>query len=224
MLESEDSGVSNTPVRKDVWVRVPPAAPDFDLPWPECRALPPDPIACVDERGLGPAYVYLLGIYLGDGCISRHPRGVYKLRVFQDVRYRSIIDRIVSTIAEVAGKRAATQKRPGSVETSSYWKHWPCLFPQHGSGEKHLRGIQLEDWQWSLVERHPAEVIAGLIHSDGCRSTNRVRGPGKDVRVPALPLLEPFGGHSRSVHARVWPGRGGVPPEPALLHIRGEAT
>ncbi len=26
---------------------------------------------------LPPAYVYLLGLYLGDGCISRHPRGVY---------------------------------------------------------------------------------------------------------------------------------------------------
>ncbi len=40
---------------------------------PECRALPPDPIACVDDRGLGPAYVYLLGLYLGDGVISRIP-------------------------------------------------------------------------------------------------------------------------------------------------------
>jgi len=31
----------------------------------------------VDEE----AYAYLLGIYLGDGCLSPHPRGVYRLRI-----------------------------------------------------------------------------------------------------------------------------------------------
>src|SRR5579884_3443096 len=31
--------------------------------------------------GLPSSYVYLLGLYLGDGCISSHPRGVYRLRI-----------------------------------------------------------------------------------------------------------------------------------------------
>jgi hypothetical protein len=38
---------------------------------------------------LSPGYVYLLGLYLGDGCISRHPRDVYKLRIFLDVKYQA---------------------------------------------------------------------------------------------------------------------------------------
>ncbi|HET6570648.1 MAG TPA: hypothetical protein VFG58_04070 [Solirubrobacterales bacterium] len=33
---------------------------------------------------LGADYVHLLGLYLGDGCISKHPRGVYRLRIFLD--------------------------------------------------------------------------------------------------------------------------------------------
>lgn len=30
-----------------------------------------------------PTYAYLLGLYLGDGAIARHPRDVYKLRIYQ---------------------------------------------------------------------------------------------------------------------------------------------
>jgi hypothetical protein len=33
------------------------------------------------------AYAYLLGLYLGDGCLSEHPRGVYHLRVACAARY-----------------------------------------------------------------------------------------------------------------------------------------
>jgi hypothetical protein len=38
----------------------------------------------------------------------------------------------------------------------------------------------LEDWQQFLVERYPAQLVAGLIRSDGCRVTNVVYRPGKD--------------------------------------------
>jgi hypothetical protein len=41
---------------------------------------------------LPPEYVYLLGLYLGDGCISAYRRGVYKLRINLDLRYPGIID------------------------------------------------------------------------------------------------------------------------------------
>jgi hypothetical protein len=184
VAKSGNAAASRSAVREDLWVRVPPAAPEFELPRPECRALPPDPVACVDERGLGPHYVYLLGIYLGDGCISRHPRGVYRLRIFQDQRYSTIVDRISTAIVEVADRRAGLHGQIGCVEISCFWKHWPCLLPQHGPGRKHLRDIRLEDWQSRLVERHPTEFIAGLIHSDGCRSINRVTVRGKTYEYP----------------------------------------
>ncbi len=70
-------------------------------------------------------------------------------------------------------------------EIAWYWKHWPCIFPQVGPGRKHLRSIRLEDWQWHIVERHPRELVKGLIHSDGCRAIDRVRSAaGKWYEYP----------------------------------------
>jgi hypothetical protein len=39
-----------------------------------------------------------------------------------------------------------------------------------------LRRIALEHWQDHLVRQHPEQFLAGLIHSDGCRCVNRVKG------------------------------------------------
>jgi hypothetical protein len=57
----------------------------------------------------------------------------------------------------------------------SYWKHWTCLFPQHGPGRKDQRRLVLDDWQRALVEEHPGDFLLGLFHSDGCRVRNWVR-------------------------------------------------
>jgi hypothetical protein len=56
----------------------------------------------------------------------------------------------------------------------AYWKHWPCLFPQHGPGPKHLRQIVLQKWQQGITSVHPEQLLRGLIHSDGCRGLNRI--------------------------------------------------
>lgn len=167
---------SKSIVRKDVWVRIPPAAPsDQSESRPRCRAVPPEPTLCIDARGLDRAYVYLLGLYLGDGVISRGARDVWRLRISQDSRYPGLISSCKAAIAEVTGKKPGVVSRIGCVDINCYWKHWPCVFPQVGPGPKHLRRIELEPWQWDLVESYPRELIKGLIHSDGCRVTNRVR-------------------------------------------------
>jgi hypothetical protein len=44
--------------------------------------------------------------------------------------------------------------------------------PQHGPGKKQHRLIVLAEWQQQLVDRWPEQLIAGLIHSDGCRFQN----------------------------------------------------
>ncbi len=51
----------------------------------------------------------------------------------------------------------------------------PRAFPQHGPGRKHIRRIELADWQRQLTHEHPGAIIRGLIHSDGCRSLNHVK-------------------------------------------------
>ena len=52
---------------------------------------------------------------------------------------------------------------------------WPQLLPQHGPGRKHERDLVLADWQREIVGQHPADLLRGLFHSDGCRANNWTR-------------------------------------------------
>ena len=124
------------------------------------------------------AYSYLLGFYLGDGTMSRHSRGVYRLRIATDARYLGVIRECAAAMqAVMPDNRVAVKQLPSrAVEISSYSKRWPLLFPQHGPGRKHERRIALEPWQEEIVDRFPRDFIRGLIHSDGCRVANRVNG------------------------------------------------
>jgi hypothetical protein len=119
------------------------------------------------------AYAYLLGLYLGDGCISAHRRGVYVLRIVLDNAWPGIIDACETAMRAVRpDNRVCRVRKQGCIEVACSSKHWPCLFPQHGPGLKHNRTIALEPWQQAIVDAHPWEFIRGLIHSDGCRITN----------------------------------------------------
>jgi hypothetical protein len=122
-------------------------------------------------------YCYLLGLYLGDGCISRHPRA-FSLRISLDAKYPAIIERCRQAIdILMPAQRAGVLRRSdGCNDVWLYSKHWPCLFPQHGPGKKHLRPIRLEPWQQALVDQATEEFILGLIHSDGCRVVANDRG------------------------------------------------
>ena len=129
------------------------------------------------------AYSYLLGMYLGDGCISDHGRGVWRLRITSDAQYPRIIDECCLAMeAVMPGQRAhRLSRRSRCVDISMYSKHWPCLFPQHGPGRKHDRSINLSHWQEELVSRATESFLRGLIHSDGCRVVANDRG-AKSVR------------------------------------------
>ncbi|WP_217170439.1 helix-turn-helix domain-containing protein [Streptomyces sp. AC512_CC834] len=122
------------------------------------------------DRG---AYAYLLGLYLGDGCISPGMRSGYFLRIACADAWPGLIDACVAAIKAVnpSGK-ASRVHAVGYTSAVGYSGHWPCFFPQHGPGKKHDRRIALEPWQQAIVDVHPWEFIRGLIHSDGCRITN----------------------------------------------------
>jgi hypothetical protein len=131
-------------------------------------------------------YAYLLGIYLGDGTISRFAR-CYGLRVFMDSRYPTIIAEVADAMrAVMPGSLASIYPHPrhNVVTIVCYSKAWPCLFPQHGPGRKHERKIDLAPWQEAIVDREPEAFIRGLIHSDGCRVTNRLTTRGKRYAYP----------------------------------------
>lgn len=142
--------------------------------------------------GLSTAYAYLLGLYLGDGCISHGARDVFRLRIALDKKYPGIIAECAAAMeAVVPWNKVHRQLTPKNyVEVHAYSKSWPCLFPQHGSGKKHERKIALVGWQKELVDLVPARLVRGLIHSDGCRFSNTGRGGWRAPRYVFTNLSE----------------------------------
>lgn len=119
-------------------------------------------------------YVYLLGLYLGDGTISTHRRGVHKLRIFLDKKYPGIVEECAEAMAAVMPENPVQRQLTVSNcwEVFAYSKSWPCLFPQIGPGMKYTHWIWLRPWQQELTERWPEALLRGLIQSDGCRFQN----------------------------------------------------
>jgi hypothetical protein len=124
------------------------------------------------------AYSYLLGLYLGDGLITRARRNVYVLSLSCCDDWPGLLAAARRTMSAVMPTSSVfCVQRRGCTEVKSTSKHWPCLFPQHGPGRKHLRKIELRQWQSVIVQKYPGEFAKGLFHSDGWRGVNRVRRP-----------------------------------------------
>lgn len=118
-------------------------------------------------------YAYLLGLYLGDGCLSIGRRDVYALRIACGNVWPGLIEECAGAVHAVMPDNSVCRvPGPGCTSVVSTSKHWPCLFPQHGPGKKHERTIALVPWQQAIVDAHPWELLRGLIHSDGCRIVN----------------------------------------------------
>jgi hypothetical protein len=120
-------------------------------------------------------YALLLGLYLGDGCISRMGR-TYRLRIHLDTKYPGIVRAAEELLARCFPHAASSTqiKDDGSCAVVGvYCNHLPCLFPQHGAGRKHERLIALEPWQHQIAMSAPWSLLRGLIWSDGCSFVNR---------------------------------------------------
>jgi hypothetical protein len=175
---SSSTGISRATLRG--WVASDGAYADAVL----ARAACPAELALPDAQ----AYAHLLGLYLGDGCISLHPRGVHRLRISCDARYPGLIESCAASMSAVVPSTVGFVAAPGCIVVHSYSRHWPCVFPQHGTGRKHERPILLEQWQREVVEADAGAFVRGLFHSDGCRVTNwtvkQVAGAAKRYEYP----------------------------------------
>jgi hypothetical protein len=133
---------------------------------------PPDP----------ETYAYVLGLYLGDGCLGYSQRGNPHLNIAECV---TSLERLVEglVVHEWRDRKAAR------VTVSATYVYWTDLLPQHGPGRKHERPIVLREWQRILLHRAPQQFLRGLIHSDGCRTTNtfQTRLPSGRVATYSYP-------------------------------------
>jgi hypothetical protein len=150
-------------------------------------------------------YSELLGLYLGDGRISKGPR-TQRLRLHLDTKYSkmnreigALLERcfLENTVGKVApGPSGWSERSDSLLVLSVYSNHLSCLFPQHGPGRKHERRIELERWRTELVARAPwgfdprAYPFRRL-----CLHQPHGRAPSQAVRVPELRLLQQVHGH-----------------------------
>ncbi|WP_433022289.1 helix-turn-helix domain-containing protein [Kribbella sp. CA-294648] len=156
---------------------------------PDPKLRPTECPRCAEGQLPSADYAHLLGLYLGDGCLSALKKGVYSLRIACDDRYPRLIDEAAGAIEAIHPNRPVHRVQAvGYTAVVSYWKHWPCLFPQHGPGPKHLRRIELDGWQRELIVAEPGLFLRGLFNSDGCRVANwtarRVGGELKRYEYP----------------------------------------
>ena len=131
-------------------------------------------------------YAYLLGVYLGDGTVHQ-VRGTRVLAIYMDTRYPGVIREVAEAMRVVLpDRRVGIYRQPAqnAVTIRSYCKSWACLIPQTGPGRKCDRKIELAEWQRAIVDRDPEQFVRGLIHSDGCRTMNRVVAYGNDYAYP----------------------------------------
>ena len=124
------------------------------------------------------AYGYLLGLYLGDGYISKSARS-YRMRIYLNSKQQDVIARAKHAIAALLPEHRVgelQQRRSPVTEVRCYSRHWPTIFPQHGPGLKHTRPIVLTTWQAAIVREFAAEFLRGCLESDGCRHRRIVNG------------------------------------------------
>jgi hypothetical protein len=89
----------------------------------------------------------------------------------QDARYTTLIAQCAETIRATSTRSVSLARKTGCVVIACYWN-------QHAPGRRHHRKIELVPWQRHIAAEHPAQLVAGLIHSDGCRVVNHVNGKG----------------------------------------------
>jgi Homeodomain-like domain len=142
-------------------------------------------------------YAELLGLYLGDGHITRMARAE-RLRVMLDAKYAQIVADAADLLARIAPFNKVGRQFPHQgrmVTLHAYHAHWSCLLPQHGPGKKHERPIVLRAVAGG-AGRAGAVGVPPRLHPLG-----RLRVPEPDgaLRLRVVRLLQLVEGHPRSL-------------------------
>lgn len=111
------------------------------------------------------AYYYTLGLYLGDGSISKTER-TYRLRITLDAKYNDVINYAKEQLKVLfPHNKVGTLTDVGCTILYVYSNNLKELFPQHDLKKKHERKIELSDAQ--IKNMNYSALLKGLFHSDG---------------------------------------------------------
>lgn len=141
-------------------------------------------------------YCYLLGLYLGDGSIAEKK---HRLEIALDSRQPEIIESCAAAMRALHPRGLANIRRKKNGTNcdvvNSYAWQWMVLFPQHGGGRKHLRNIELREWQRNIIQDNLSPFLRGLVASDGGRFDRWVKGrnyPAYDFSNESTDIIRIF--------------------------------
>ena len=163
-------------------------------------------------------YAYVLGLYLGDGCISANgapARGIRVLRIACADAWPGLLAECKQAVKAIRpANKVGTVQSDGCSYVTAYSRHWPCLIPQHGPGRKHDRRIELAPWQRPITGQYPDRFARGrrpLVRISAVHVHQRIDGHPRIMRrsagsAPGLAGGSPAGTQSPWRVARPWPG------------------
>jgi len=200
---ARETGIPRSTIKDWVAGRLPSGRPANGSSCPACGAV----AHRLDE--LPPEYVYLLGLYLGDGCILAHPRGVYRLRLFFDARHPSIIDAGEAAVRSVfPANRVNRLSRCGgyansaprsNVELSVYSKA-PAMSVSSARPGPQARAADRPRGVAARARRAAPGAAAQRAHPFG-RMPLHQHGP--QLAASALRLQQPLRRHPRDLPRRL---------------------
>jgi hypothetical protein len=144
-------------------------------------------------------YSYILGLYLGDGCIGEL-RKTKRLAISLDKKYPKLNEFVWYCMKTLFNKNPYTYDRSinrgqkhisNSIDISICSTNLGVIFPHEGRGAKHLRKIELQEWQLNILDH--VHFVKGLIHSDGsyfyCKTFNTFNYTFSNCSVDICGLL-----------------------------------
>jgi hypothetical protein len=146
------------------------------------------------------AYAYLLGLYLGDGCLVGVHRRVFRFQLTLDARYPAIVRAACDAVrAVLPSNKVRASHRTNAIDVTCYSKLWPVLFPQHGTGKKHERDVSLVAWQRKLTTAHPRGTSQGADPFGRLSLHRPARDQRTGIHVRSLLIQEPIRGHTANL-------------------------
>lgn len=137
-----------------------------------------DPEKYIKDNNLEKEYSYILGLYLGDGYISKQSR-TFKMRICLDIKYDNLNLFAIQKLSTLfPNNKPHVLKLKNKITNlfnqiilSIHNNNLNLLFPQYGVGKKHLREIKLTKWQTDIIDYK--YLLLGFFHSDGCYYYNK---------------------------------------------------
>jgi hypothetical protein len=169
------------------------------------------------------AYAYLLGVYLGDGCLSTHPRGVFRLEIALDGIYpRVIAECEAATSLVMPSNLVSVKPRVGNraVDVSSYSQHWHCLFsatwPRAQAPSAHrTRRVATRDRRSVPASAPPRPDPFGRLPGN-----QHDQASEEDVLISPLPVLESLGRHPGDLLRVLRQARDRMAADEPVQHLR----